>query len=430
MSANAEAISGTPTIQSSRAYAGYVLILLTVVNVSSYMDRSVLSILAPGIKAEFGFSDTAWGAIAGIAFAIPYALAGIPLARLADRWSRRGVLALAISVWSGMTAICGTATNVTHLVLGRMGVGLGEAGCLPQGQGIVAGYYPAEKRAGAMAIHSAGIATGTMLGLIAGGWIGHEYGWRAAFLALGIPGLLLSLLVATTVNDPPAAPVVGPESAGASHPQGLWALIRARPSYFHLVMVFGSGAFFAAALHAWLPSYYVREYGLSLAQTGLSVGLANGVASVAGILLGGWVGNRLQKRGPVALIRFAIVTDLTTMALYVLVLLSSTASMSLGLNVLAAATGMMAHGILFSLVQGVAPDHLRSRAASLLAVASALVGMSGGPALVGILSDALRATAGDQSLRYALMAATAICLWPVFHFLMAARTNTEDTRST
>ena len=184
-------------------YGAYILALLAAINVSSYMDRTILAILAPSIKAEMGISDTLWGVVAGMAFAIPYALAGIPLAQLADRWSRRGVLALAVSLWSGMTALCGFAASYVQLVLGRMGVGVGEAANLPAAQGIIAGYYPPEKRSGALAFHSAGIAAGSMLGLVLGGWIGHVFGWRTAFVALGAPGLVLALLVGLTLRDPP-----------------------------------------------------------------------------------------------------------------------------------------------------------------------------------------------------------------------------------
>ena len=191
-------------------------------------------------------------------------------------------------------------------------------------------------------------------------------------------------------------------------------------------MVFGSGTFFAAAALAWLPSFYVREYEFSIAATGLSYGLITGVASIVGVLLGGWFGNRLHDRGPRRLIQFAILTDLVTMLFVVLLLVAPSAQWSLGFNFLASATGMMGHGILFSLVQSIAPDHLRSRASSLLVVASAVVGLSGGPLLVGFLSDQFQWFAGAGSLRYALLATTVFCLWPIFHFLRAMRTIDAD----
>lgn len=413
----------------SKRYLLYFILLMAAVNVTSYMDRSVFAVLAPLIKADLKISDTTWGAIAGMAFAIPYAAMSIPLAKLADSWSRRGVLASAVTVWSGMTALCGLGATLPHLILGRMGVGAGEAGCLPPAQGMIAGHFPPEKRAGALAIHSAGISIGSMVGLVVGGWIGHEFGWRVAFLCLAVPGLIVAPLVAFTVRQPPK-PADGPVAIPKGSPNSIMELIRARPAYIHMVMVFGTGAFFVAAMHQWLPSFYVREYGYTVAKAGFSYGVANGLAAITGVLLGGIIANRLAVKGPMALLLFCLITDIITLGFNIMLLMSQTAMLSLSFNFLGAAMSMTGHGAMFALVQGLAPAHLRSRAASLLMMTSALLGMSGGPMLVGFLSDQYSGFAGVHSLRMALLTATVFSLWPILHYLLAARTIKNDVKET
>ena len=187
---------------SFKRHRRYTLFILTLVFMFSHIDRSIVGILAEPIKAEFALSDTQLGVLTGFAFALVYATLGIPLALLADRSNRRNIIAVAIAVWSAMTALSGFATNYTQLVLARIGVGIGEAGSTPQSHSMIADLYPQHERARALGIFSLGISLGVMFGFLAGGVISSVWGWRAAFFVVGLPGLLLAIVVGLTVREP------------------------------------------------------------------------------------------------------------------------------------------------------------------------------------------------------------------------------------
>ena len=182
----------------SPAVRNYALSVLVVVYTFNFIDRQILAILLPAIREEFGVSDVWLGFLTGTAFALFYIILGIPVARYADRHNRRNLIALALAVWSGMTALSGVAANMTHLVLARIGVGIGEAGCSPPAHSMIADYFPPERRSTAMGIFTLGISFGIMIAFLAGGWVVENIGWREAFLVVGIPGIVLALLVRLT----------------------------------------------------------------------------------------------------------------------------------------------------------------------------------------------------------------------------------------
>jgi predicted MFS family arabinose efflux permease len=186
----------------SPAARQYALGVLVVVYTFNFIDRQILSILLEPIKAELGLSDGQLGLLAGFAFAAFYATLGIPIARYADRSNRRTLIAAALAIWSGMTALSGLAQNFWQLLVARIGVGVGEAGCSPPAHSMLADYYPATQRATALGIYSLGIPVGIMFGFVAGGWMNEFFGWRAAFFVVGIPGVLLAVLVRFTVQEP------------------------------------------------------------------------------------------------------------------------------------------------------------------------------------------------------------------------------------
>jgi MFS family permease len=191
--------AGSVLGKSARRYA---LAVLVVVYTFNFIDRQILAILLPAIKAEFLVDDWVLGFLAGSAFALFYATLGLPIALLADRWNRRNLIALALAIWSAMTALSGVAANVMQLALARIGVGIGEAGCSPPAHSMISDYYPPEKRATAMGVFTVGISAGIMIAYLAGGWVAQNIGWRAAFLIVGLPGLALALIVRFTVIEP------------------------------------------------------------------------------------------------------------------------------------------------------------------------------------------------------------------------------------
>lgn len=187
----------------SPAYRRYALTILVLGYTSSHVDRNIMGILMEPVKADLMLTDTQLGFLSGIAFAIFYATLGIPIALVADRGNRRNIIAWAIAIWSGMTAVCGLAQNFWQLALARIGVGIGEAGSSPPSHSMIADMYPPEERASAMAIYSLGVYFGVMIGFLVGGWVAVWYGWRAAFFVVGLPGLILALIVRYTLVEPP-----------------------------------------------------------------------------------------------------------------------------------------------------------------------------------------------------------------------------------
>ena len=186
----------------SSSTRNYTLAMLVIIYASSHVDRQIMSILAESIKLELDLSDTQLGFLIGLSFALFYATLGIPIAMLADRYSRRNIIGISVIVWSGMTALCGLAGNYLQLALARIGVGIGEAGSSPPSHSMISDLYPPEKRATAMGIYAAGINIGILLGFLVGGWIDEWYGWRVAFFVVGLPGVILGVLMFLTVKEP------------------------------------------------------------------------------------------------------------------------------------------------------------------------------------------------------------------------------------
>jgi len=195
-------VSNSESKYQSKAYRNYVLVLMTLVYAINFIDRQLLAILQDSIKADLGFSDTQLGLLTGFAFALFYVLAGVPIARWADRSDRRNIISLSIGVWSFMTAISGLAANYLHLLLARIGVGVGEAGCSPPAHSMISDIFPAEQRATALSTYSVGINIGIMLGFLLGGFLNEYYSWRVAFFVVGAPGILIALIFKFTVSEP------------------------------------------------------------------------------------------------------------------------------------------------------------------------------------------------------------------------------------
>ena len=202
----------------SPAYLRYALGLLCVVYVVNFVDRQVLSILLQSIKEDLGLSDLQLGLLSGTAFGLFYATLGIPIARLADRSSRKGVIAVCLAIWSAMTALCGTASGFATLLRYRVGVGVGEAGGSPPAHSMISDYFPPERRASALGVFSLGVPLGILVGFLAGGWLDEALGWRKAFIVVGLPGVLLAAVVALTLREPQRGHSEGLASAQGASP--------------------------------------------------------------------------------------------------------------------------------------------------------------------------------------------------------------------
>ena len=413
----------------SRAYRRYVLGVLTAVYVSNYVDRQILSILLEPIKHAFSLSDTQLGFLSGISFAIFYATLGIPIAIWADRGSRRSIITLATVIFSLMTAVCGLTASFVQLALARIGVGIGEAGSSPPSHSIVADFYPPHERATAMAIFALGVNIGILIGFLAGGWINQFFGWRAAFLVVGAPGLLLALLVRTTLREPPRGQSEGRdhEARAAAPPlaEAFRTFWRVR-SLRHIAAGAALNSFVGYGAVAWVPAFLIRSFGMSTGDVGTALALIIGVVGGAGTFLGGYFADRLARRDVrwnVWLVS-ACVGGATPFAFGVY--LAPDAFWALVWFLVPAAVGALYLGPSLAMVQGLVPLRMRTLASAVLLFVINIIGLGLGPQTIGILSDLLAPRFGQESLRYALLLAGLVNVWAALHFFLAGRTLARD----
>jgi len=401
----------------------YVLALLVVVYTFNFIDRQILAILLPAIKAEFGVNDTILGFLAGSAFALFYATLGVPIALLADRWNRRNLIALALAIWSGMTALSGIATNIVQLTLARIGVGVGEAGCSPPAHSIISDLYAPQERSTAMGIFTLGISGGIMIAYLAGGWVAENIGWREAFLIVGLPGLVLALLVRFTIKEPVRGQSDGKRDSAAR--PGIVTVARfllERKSFLHLAIGSGLAAFNGYAVISFFPTFLYRSHGMSLSEIGVWLGLILGIAGGLGFAGGGYVSDRLGRRGQ----RFALwgVAAATMFAwlFHFPVFLIDNAYLVLGVFVIPAIFANFYLATTFAQIQGLVGLRMRAVASALLLFILNSVGLGLGPLFAGVLSDILEGTFADDSMRYSLLfVAVVIGPWSAFHYLAAGR---------
>lgn len=384
---------------------GYVLFILFLVYTFNYVDRQVLVILAQPIKLEFGLKDWQIGFLTGTAFALFYATLGMPIARLADRSHRVNIIAISLTLWSAMTAVCAATTSFVQLAFARVGVGIGEAGGSPPALSLISSYFDRGQRATAMGVYSLGPTVGILLGFVVGGWVNARYGWRAAMLAAGLPGLLLAALVKLTIPEPRSAPGGGGEQLTEAQPP-FWSTVRtlfAVPCFTLLNVATVAAGISLFGFMVWVPVFLIREFSLSTREVGTVVGLCAGLAGSIGVFGGGWLSDRLSKRDHRWQLR---VPGLTTLAFWPLVLLVINAGSKQTAFMLLVPTYMFAlayTGPSWAVLQSIVPANMRAMAAAILLFLVNLVGLALGPQLVGLMSDVFQGHAeGVGGLRLAI----------------------------
>ena len=407
----------------SLATRRYVLALLVVVYTFNFIDRQILAILLPAIKAEFGVTDTILGFLAGSAFALFYATLGVPIALVADRWNRRNLIALALAIWSGMTALSGVATNIVQLTLARIGVGIGEAGCSPPAHSIISDLYSPHERSTAMGIFTLGISAGIMIAYLAGGWVAENIGWREAFLVVGLPGLALALLVRFTIREPVRGQSDGKKDSAAR--PGILAVAKfllGRRSFLHLAMGSGLAAFIGYAIVSFFPTFLFRSHGMNVSEIGVWLGIIVGTAGGLGYAGGGYIADRLGRRGQ----RYALwgVTAATMVAwlFHLPVFLVGNPYLALALFVVPAIFANFYLPTTFAQVQGMVGLRMRAVASALLLFILNSVGLGLGPLVAGFLSDLLEGPFAGDSMRYSLLfIALVVGPWSAWHYFAAGR---------
>ena len=412
-------------------YRYYVLVMLTVVSMVNIMDRLILSILLEDIKAEFTFTDTQLGVLAGLAFALFYALMSIPIARWADISNRKNILAAALIVWSGMTALCGAATGFVSLFLARLGVGIGEAGGSPPSYSIIADYFRPSERARAMGVYVTGSVLGTGGGLIVGGLLGEWLGWRMTFLALGIPGILLGVILYFTVEEPPR----GRYDSGSDDSKQAVDIKRTLRSlasnkvYVRVGLSYAMLTMVGYAMALWLAPIMLRNFEVSLSMVGLYLGGTYILGGIPGPLIGGYLTDYMVKRDARWCAWIPAIFILCSVGTFWFSLSADSLTGFLGFFALTYALFMIPQGASLSMLQSSLGSGERALGMSFTLLVTTMVGLAIGPLLVGLLSDALAATYGAKALNYSLMATcgTAALIAALFYFWTSTAMPREPT---
>ncbi|MBU6394706.1 MAG: MFS transporter [Sphingomonadales bacterium] len=411
-----------------------VLAVLLVVYIFNFLDRQIVNILAEPIRSDLGLSDTQIGLMTGIAFAAFYTFLGIPIARYADRPStnRVGLIAGALVIWSGMTALCGQAQNFVQLLLARIGVGVGEAGCSPAAHSLIADLAPPEKRASALAIYALGIPIGTLLGMLIGGLLADSYGWRAAFVVVGLPGILLAGAVMLLIRDPRRAAALGAATAvqprTLSNREALREILSSR-AYVLLVAAGSAAAFLSYGKATWTTIFFQRTHGLSAGETGFWFGIWGGVAAIVGTFAGGWLADRYGKVNRQHVLTAPAVGFALAVPLAIASYVMTDWRWALALLMIPTLLNSLYYGPCFSSAQGLVKPEARAMASAVLLFSQNLIGLGLGPLFFGMLSDWIKPVAGDESVRWVLYEAALIGFVPAFFFWRASlRLNEELDR--
>jgi predicted MFS family arabinose efflux permease len=399
------------------------LILLTLIATVQFFDRAMMVVVVEPIKQEFALSDSQLGLVAGLSYAVAFALAGIPLGWLADRVNRRNLLAVVLTAWSGFVALAGSASSYAALVATRVGIGAMDAGGLPCSVSMIADLVRREKRAGAVAVFFAGVPLGMLLGFMGGGLIASEYGWRAGFYVAAVPGLVLALLLWFTVKEP---------QRGATEPEGrlpeqappLAQSLRFMAGQRSLVLIVVASVLVTAtssAMMSWIGSLLIRTHQLSLPAVGMMTALCMGGVGTVGTLLAGSLADRLGAQDMRWQPRLmALAAALIGVFGTGVCLLPTVPSVAVALGLFAACVAGL-NGPTYALSQSLVQVRMRGVSMSTLIVLLNLIGVGVGPTLAGVLSDAFAAQYGPDSVRWAMVCVLALNLPAVALFAWAAR---------
>jgi MFS family permease len=375
-----------------------VLALLLLAYIFNFLDRQILGILAGPIIEDLKLTDAEFGAIAGLAFAILYSVLGVPLAMLADRTSRSRVVAASLVVWSGFTALCGTATGFTQLFLFRLGVGVGEAGGVAPSYALIADYFPPHKRARALAIFSLGVPLGLAAGTLIGAYLASWIDWRAAFIVMGVAGILLAPIMLLIVRDKPRD-----RSATASAPRlrDAFTIVAKKPSFWLMAAAASCSSLAGYGLAVWTPSVLERSFGLGLVPRGQFLASIFLIGGTAGVFAGGWLADRFGRTDRAWYARLPAIAWLITAPAFAAGLLVEDLRLAWVLLLIPNALNILWLGPVTTAVQHLVPRPLRATASASFLLINNLIGLGVGPMFIGALSEMFKERLGAEALRYA-----------------------------
>ena len=402
------ASAAAPPVYSAN-YKRLVLILLVTAYTLNFIDRTIIATLGQPIKDSLHITDTQLGALGGLYFALLYTVLGIPIARLAERFSRVNIIAAAILIWSGFTALCGTAGSFAMLATYRFGVGIGEAGLSPPAHSLISDYYEPKQRASALSVYSFGIPLGTMIGAVAGGLIAKTFGWQIAFMVVGLPGVAVAIALKVLVKEPPrghsepeAHPLVvddaAPDLEERARPYSLWReftemgavckTLFGKWPVLNMILGITLVSFGGYGGGQFAPPYFLRAFHLDYAQVGLIVGLVAGFSQGIGTLIGGPITDGLSKR--LSARWYALVPAIGVTLAYPFYVGIYTAGSWPAAAAFMLFPGMLAYVYIaptFGVVQNMAPTHQRATAAAIMLFFLNLIALGGGPLVTGVIID-------------------------------------------
>ena len=400
----------------------YILSVLTLVYALNHIDRQVMVILQEPIKNEFNLSDTQLGYLTGLMFAVFYAILGIPFAAWADRGNRRNIIALSLTIWSGMTALSGFAANFWQLALARMGVGVGEAGGTPPATAMIADMFPPKRRAFALGIYTTGISLGILVGFVLGGYIAAIYGWRMAFFVAGIPGLFVALLLMLTVREPVRGFSENRQDSGET--PSLGETIKFFLSQRALVSLLLGGVFVCVSANAFLvgiPRYLMRVHEVPIGELGRDLGLLIGGLGGIGAIIIGALCDKLSAKDLRWRPWTILITGIIALPFVYWFLVAGDRQTAYIAYIVPGVFGLLYASISYAAMQELAPLRMRAMASAVMILCLTLIGIGFGPVIVGMLSDHYAAEYGAHAIKRALMVMLVFNVLSTIFYIDAAR---------
>ena len=430
------------TPYSRPGYRWYVLALLTLVYTFNFIDRQVVVILQEQIRADLSLMDWQLGLLSGFVFAIFYSVLGLPIAHMSERVGRKRVVAIALAFWSLMTAMSGAVQNFIQLLALRIGVGVGEAGGSPPSHSMISDIFPLRRRALALSIFSMGVYFGYLFAYGLGGAIAESLGWRMTFVALGLPGVLLALIVALTVKEPPRGmaerletkseerPALAADEMGHASFVDAMKLLWSRKSFRHIALAGSLQSVAGYGVGNFVPSFMIRAFDMPISEVGWQLALITGFGGAFGVVASGWIADRLARRGE----HWYVLAPAIALTLTLPLTLLAFSALSPGRMYLAyipyMILGAMWLGPAIAVTHSLVGLRQRAVASAALFFILNMIGLGLGPLIVGTLSDLMRPEFGDaNALRYSIIATALVAkAWAIAHFLLASRRVRKDIR--
>ncbi len=428
------------TFKVSNGYRWYVVWLLFVVYVLNFVDRQILTILVEPIRKEFDFTDTQMGLLGGFAFAVVYSVLGIPIARFADKANRVNIISIALFVWSFFTVLTGRAQTFAQLFAARVAVGIGEAGCTPPAYSIIGDYFEKTRRTTAIAIYSMGIYGGVFVGYLVGAQVAEEYGWRAAFYVVGIPGIVLALILKLTLREPPRGYAEGVVTATTPPPvKEVLGKLLTKSTFWHLALATALHSFVGYGVNGFHPSFLIRSHGLTVGEAGTVLAIVSAVSGVGGTWLGGWLADKItHSRNDV---RWQLwtpgIATLLNVPVAILAYTLADKDMVITTMFVSLVFGVMYLGPSYATMQRLVDIRERALGSAVLLLIVNLIGLGLGPTLVGVVSDMFynsfladgmaEPLAKADGLRWSLIVMVCINVWSFVHYIIAAKTLVRDS---